>query len=134
MVWKSCSEASRVLGGKNSNENVVGCAAKMSTMCTVGSYLKLGKKQDPRSTKQENRESRREKLDAGEDFVARLGHRDRVLEVGGEPLVLGDDRPVVGQSLHVVGPFVHHRLDRDHVAGLEDDLVAGDFLADEVGH
>src|SRR5437868_7995816 len=53
MVWKSCSDASEVFGGKNSKENVVGCAAKISWICTVhGSYLFV--KQDPRSRKQPN--------------------------------------------------------------------------------
>jgi hypothetical protein len=35
MVWKSSSDDSGVFGGKNSNEKVVGCAAKMSWICTV---------------------------------------------------------------------------------------------------
>src|SRR5437764_12065323 len=54
-----------------------------------------------------------------EHLAPRPGHEHRVLPLGGERVVLGDDGPAVGEQAHVALAGVHHRLDGEGHAGLE---------------
>src|SRR2546430_6900561 len=64
-------------------------------------------------------------LGEGEDLGAVVGHGDRVLEVGGERTVPGDDRPAVVQGLGLGLALVDHRLDGQDVALLDPHPPAG---------
>jgi hypothetical protein len=51
--------------------------------------------------------------------IGAVGHRDRVLKVGGGLAVFGDDRPLVFQQDHLALAHHHHGLDRYRHARLE---------------
>ncbi|MDQ1380339.1 MAG: dihydroorotase, partial [Actinomycetota bacterium] len=69
-----------------------------------------------------------------EDLRAVVGHGDGVLGVGGEGAVGGDDGPVVVEHPHVVAAARdHHRLDREHDAGLEPLALAATAAVRHVG-
>src|SRR6266566_2920283 len=59
-------------------------------------------------------EDRLPAVSGGQDLVAVLGDRDRVLEVRGEALVGGDHRPPVGEEPGAPRPHVDHRFDGHH--------------------
>ena len=54
-----------------------------------------------------------------QDLGAVLGDGDRVLEVGGQRAVAGDDGPAVGLDLDLVAAEREHRLDGEAEARLE---------------
>src|SRR3954454_5723006 len=58
-------------------------------------------------------------MPGGEDARTVPRNGDGVLEMGRQRPILGVDGPVVRAHPHMVGPDVHHRLDREHHALLE---------------
>ncbi|CAO5231769.1 hypothetical protein FAGKG844_160039 [Frankia sp. AgKG'84/4] len=62
-----------------------------------------------------------------------MGDRHRVLGVGGEAAVVGDDRPVVGQHLGVRRAHRDHRLDRQREPLDQPDAPARTAVVEHVG-